>query len=269
MTRAESAGRSSRSTSGAGVQRVVETGHEQCDAPRSYTRTAVPPKTSADSPAERSARHALLAARTSGKLAARLDTGQPEPNSSRLGPKSVSSRLPVGPNVYLREDRFAPKVNAWIAELFDVEHIDETIAALAQASDQDGQARTAAASTQRRLREADATMIRLQRALDAGWEPDALKDQFNAAAAEKRAAEAELAGVSATRQLTPTDIRDLITQVGDVHRIIAKAQKADLAQLYQDLGLSIDYDHTERTAAVTIKPATRTGGTKVGVRGGT
>jgi DNA invertase Pin-like site-specific DNA recombinase len=173
------------------------------------------------------------------------------------------------PNIYLRESRMAPKVNAWISRLFEPKHIDGTIAAMVKASDPDAQARTANASFQRRVREAEAAMARLQRALDAGWEPEALKDQFNAAAAEKRAAQAELAGVAVAQPLTAADVHELLAQVGDVQKIISDARTTDLAQLYQELGLSIIYDDTERTAEVTIDPASRTGSAKVRVRGGT
>ncbi|NEA30751.1 hypothetical protein [Streptomyces sp. SID13031] len=40
-----------------------------------------------------------------------------------------------------------------------------------------------------RVAAADVVMGRLQRALDAGWDPGALREQYNAAVAKKRAAE--------------------------------------------------------------------------------
>jgi 3-isopropylmalate dehydratase small subunit len=65
-------------------------------------------------------------------------------------------------NVYLREDELKAKVNAWVGTLFTPEHIDETA----------------------------------QRAIEAGWDPAALTEQYNAAVAERRSAEAEHRGES-------------------------------------------------------------------------
>lgn len=113
------------------------------------------------------------------------------------------------------------------------------------------------------------TLVPGSRALDAGWEPDVLKDQYNAAVAERRAAETELDATRATAPLTEDDARTLLESIEDVKQTLATAHKADLAQLYQSLGLSISYDHAARVADVTIELASQPGRAKVRVRGGT
>ena len=50
-------------------------------------------------------------------------------------------------------------------------------------------------------------MARLRRALEAGWDPAALTEQYNAAAAEKRFAEAELSAVKVPERVSAEDIR--------------------------------------------------------------
>ncbi|MFI6676732.1 hypothetical protein [Kribbella sp. NPDC050470] len=91
-------------------------------------------------------------------------------------------------NVYLREDHLTRKVNAWIATLFSPEHLAETAEALA-AVEEDHESAFVPVRLAQRIEAAEAAMARLRRALEAGWDPAALTEQYNAAVADKRAAE--------------------------------------------------------------------------------
>lgn len=129
----------------------------------------------------------------------------------------------------------------------------------------DGQA--VEARFKRRISAAQSTMDRLQRAIEAGWDPEGLTDQYNAAVAEKRAAEAGLAAIEPLPKLTAADVRAMIAHLGDMTKALGRANSEDLAQLYQALALSISYDHRMRVAEVSITPATHRVSTCV--RGGT
>ncbi|WP_134004934.1 recombinase family protein [Kribbella sp. VKM Ac-2566] len=171
------------------------------------------------------------------------------------------------PNVYLREDHLTGKINAWIARLFDPAHVDSTVEALADADELADRIETQAKSFRRRIAAAESTMERLRRAIEVGWDPETLTEQYNAAAADKRAAESGLKAVDPLPQLTANDIRALVTQLGDMAKALDHADHKDLAELYEALGLAIAYDHRLQVAEVSITPALR--GVKKCVRGGT
>jgi hypothetical protein len=156
-------------------------------------------------------------------------------------------------------------VNSWIAGLFDPDHLESTVAALVGAQEADP-AEAAQAVFRHRIRSAEEEMARLRRVLDAGWDPEQLTSQYNAAAAEKRAAQAGLDAVEVTERLSAEDVRILVTQLGDTKKVLDRAERADLADLYRALDLAITFDHRKQVAKVSIDPTTHV--VKVGVRGG-
>ncbi|GAA1521963.1 hypothetical protein [Kribbella lupini] len=78
-------------------------------------------------------------------------------------------------------------------------------------------------------------------------------------------AEAALAAIEPTQRLTGDDIRKMITELGDMARVLDSASREDLAELYRALGLAITYDDAQTRADVSISPRV----VKVCVRGGT
>jgi len=172
------------------------------------------------------------------------------------------------PNVYLREDRLLTRVNEWLSGLFDPQRLDQTIGALVDADDSGKQADAMRAALRQRIAAADGTMARLQRALDAGWDPELLTQQYNAAVADKRAAEAELqARPGSGEPVTADEVRQMIADLGDLDDVLASADRQALAELYQAMKLSVTYDHEARAADVSVAPTAH--GAKVRVRGGT
>ncbi|WP_328993677.1 hypothetical protein OG394_04935 [Kribbella sp. NBC_01245] len=88
-------------------------------------------------------------------------------------------------------------------------------------------------------------MRRLQNALEAGWDPEALTSQYNAAVAEKRAAEAGIDSLQPTARLTSTEIRAMVDELGDMKLVLDTADRGDLAELY----------HTRRAQCLSIARA--------------
>jgi hypothetical protein len=121
-------------------------------------------------------------------------------------------------NVYLREDHLTRKVNAWIATLFVPQNLDSTAEALAAVDDEQEARESASIGLTRRIALAEAAMIRLRQTLEAGWDPAALTEQYNAAAADKRAAEAELNAVEVPEHVSAADIREKVHELGDMAR---------------------------------------------------
>lgn len=171
------------------------------------------------------------------------------------------------PNVYLREDHLTAKINSWVARLFDSAHVDSTVEALADANELARSIETQAQSFRRRIAAAESTMERLRRAIEVGWDPEALTEQYNGAVAEKRAAQAGLTAIDPVPRLTAGDMCAMVTHLGDMANALDRADRNDLAELYDALGLAIAYDHRLQVAEVSITPALR--GVKKCVRGGT
>ncbi|WP_432874775.1 recombinase family protein [Kribbella sp. CA-245084] len=171
------------------------------------------------------------------------------------------------PTVYLREDRLAGQVNRWIGGLFSPRNLDSTVAALVGSQDGPDPAQVAEVAFRRRIVAAEAEMARLQRALEAGWDPEQLTSQYNAAVAEKRAALAGMDAIEVTDRLTATEVKQMVAELGDVGKALKRADRGDLADLYKALGVAITFDHREQVAEVFMSPTTRV--VKVGVRGGT
>jgi hypothetical protein len=49
----------------------------------------------------------------------------------------------------------------------------------------------------------------------------------------------------------------MVDQLGDIARALDRANRRDLAELYDALRLAVDYDHCTRVAEVSITPAPR------------
>jgi hypothetical protein len=71
--------------------------------------------------------------------------------------------------VYVREDQLVDGVNEWIGTLVDPENLDQTVAAMVGAQEEFDPAEAAERMFRQRIEAANATMARLQWALEAGW----------------------------------------------------------------------------------------------------
>jgi hypothetical protein len=158
-------------------------------------------------------------------------------------------------------------VNDWIAGLFSPENLDQTVALLVDAQDEEDPMDAAERTFRQRIAAAEAAMTRLLRALEAGWDPEALTSQYNAAVAEKRAALAGLEALEPAERLSGADIRAMVKELGAMKVVLDQAERGDLADLYGALGLEVSYNHKTRVADVSIRPTPRV--VSMRVRGGT
>ncbi|MEU4390157.1 recombinase family protein [Kribbella sp. NPDC023855] len=164
----------------------------------------------------------------------------------------VKEELGHPPTVYLREDHLSDGVNGWIAKLFSPENLDETVAILVGAQGKDDAVDAAEQGFRGRIAAAEGTIGRLQRALEAGWDPEALTGQYNAAVAEKKAALAGLEALEPAERLGASDIRAMVKELGAMKAVLDRADRGDLADLYGALGLEVSYNHKTRVADVSI-----------------
>ncbi|WP_238606690.1 recombinase family protein [Amycolatopsis sp. Poz14] len=165
--------------------------------------------------------------------------------------------------VNLRERTVVEAINGWVGQLFDPEHVDETVAALLSSAG--GGAGNAREVARRRLADAEARLRRFQDAIGAGVDPSAVVDAVNQAQAERAAAKAELESTPAGRRITDAEIYAMIDSLGDVGAALVDAKPAGLARLYGKLNLELRYEPKELAVYVTASP----GVDSECVRGGT
>jgi hypothetical protein len=188
-------------------------------------------------------------------------------NARTLVPESASA-LAHQLQVYLREDLVTPAIDRWIGQLFDPLHRQVTINTLLEADDSSARYEGHLAQLRDRIAAADVAMGQLRRALDAGWDPAALREQYNAAAAEKRSAEAAFTQTPRGEVLNRQELETYIDQLGDIAQALDRAEPEERSQLYASLRLSLIYHHVDQIVDVEVDPlADRVD--KYCVRGGT
>ncbi|WP_202867430.1 recombinase family protein [Kribbella pittospori] len=188
-------------------------------------------------------------------------------NARTLVPGSASA-IAHPRQIYLREDVVTPAINRWIGSLFDAVHRAETIEALLAEDDGEDHRSGHVEDLRGRVRAAKITMDRVRKALDAGWDPVELREQYNAAAAEKRVAEKALASLPTQVTITRSQLETWIDELGDIGAALNASSPEELNQLYGSLRLSLTYYHADQTVDVEVDPlGDRVD--KVCVRGGT
>jgi hypothetical protein len=105
-----------------------------------------------------------------------------------------------------------------------------------------------------RIAAAQVVMGRMQKALDAGLDPAELREQYNAAAAEKHAPEAALARSSRKELLTRSDLKLYVDQPRDIGPVLGRAELEERRQPYESLRLSQVYHHADQIVDVEIDP---------------
>ncbi|WP_328324396.1 recombinase family protein [Kribbella sp. NBC_00382] len=188
-------------------------------------------------------------------------------NARTLVPESATA-LAHPQQIYLREDLVTPALNRWIGELFGPLNRQVTIDLLLEDDDSSARRDEHVAQLRDRVAAADVVMGRLQRALDAGWDPAALREQYNAAVAEKRAAETAITQIPPEAVMSREELAGYIDQLGDMARALERADPEERSQLYGALRLSLVCHHTNQIVDVEVDPlADRV--VKSRVRGGT
>ena len=99
---------------------------------------------------------------------------------------------------------------------------------------------------QAKLADVDRKISALIAAVEAGADLPQLSDQLRRRAAERDGLEAQLRALPRERNLSAEEMREAIAQLGGVAGILATADAAARAKVYQSLGIRLDYDHANR-----------------------
>jgi hypothetical protein len=148
--------------------------------------------------------------------------------------------------VYLREANLLPHLDGWLARLLDPDHLDDTLDALEQASNDHTAIAQQLAAAEQAIADAQRQLTQYRAALGAGADPTEVTAWINQATAAKAAAEAERARLRAT---TPTrldrdTLRRILTQAGGLLTALENADRTRRAALYDKLGIEGIYQPT-------------------------
>lgn len=166
--------------------------------------------------------------------------------------------------VYLREDAVVPRLDTWIAELFDPVNLDRTCEALqavGKSGDDDATAARAEAA-RRKIADCNRRLGKYRDQLDRGTDPAIVTVWIREVQGERLRAEAELGATVPGGQLTKEEIRALVFKLRDIAEVLATTDPKLKQEVYRELGVQVHYDPHQRTVCVSAGPCTteRVGG---------
>ena len=110
-------------------------------------------------------------------------------------------------SVYVREDRIVPKLDEWIATLFDPANLDATCDALEMAGAATEVDHALIEAARRKLADCDSRLAKYRRALDAGADPAIVAGWMAEVHGERLKAEREIGQAQPAGQLTKEQVR--------------------------------------------------------------
>ena len=160
-------------------------------------------------------------------------------------------------SAYVREDRITTRIDIWLAQLFDPEHIEHTIAELTQPAADDALS-PRAEMLRRTIAQLDQKLDRYRDALEAGTNPALIATWTAEVESAMAAAETELAGLGPTSpkpiRNIPGLIADLRQEWGTMAEALGAADGTRKGALLSNLGVLVSYDPLTRRARVTCRP---------------
>ena len=156
----------------------------------------------------------------------------------------------------VREDQLLPTIDRWLAQLFDEDHIDETVSSLANVESND--INTAEEMAARRtIKECDKRIANFETALGVTDDADTIAGfarQIERTRAERKSAELRLRRLTTGKGLTEEEIRTVVQSLADAVELLAAASPEDRRRVYEAAQLEVLYDHENRRAQLSVAP---------------
>lgn len=167
-------------------------------------------------------------------------------------------------SIYVQEDALMPGLDAWLGSLFDDEHLDDTCAVLAGASEPDPEADKRETQLRAAIADCDRKIRNYRQLLDDEDSVTLAAKWIAETQRERKALERQLGQHIPGGQLTAKEVRALVDALRDLVGVLAAADPKDKSELYAQLGVSLSYDPSGN---VTVRAEPR--GVTVRVGGGT
>jgi len=149
-------------------------------------------------------------------------------------------------NVYLPERDILPPLDEWLMLAFVPHRLTESIEAMYDAQPADDRDRVRVQPGDA-VAECDRKIARYREALDAGADPVVVAGWIAEVQARRAEAEAQLhQSQQTTGRLSRDQIRSLVEAIGSIRGVLARAEPADKAEVYKQLGLRLTYQPRPR-----------------------
>jgi site-specific DNA recombinase len=164
--------------------------------------------------------------------------------------------------VYVREALIVPRLDRWLCQQFDHQHLPATCEALAAATQPDFATAQALEAARRTLRECDAQPARYRAALDGGADPTVVAGWIADTQAKRARAKHALTTAGPATRISAAAIRELLEGLPDKVHLLAEAPSDEKAGLYRAFGVNLTYRPARNLVEVTVDPE----GVEAGVR---
>ena len=152
------------------------------------------------------------------------------------------------------ESAIVPKIDEWLARLFDRDHIDETCKALAMADECDGAAEARQEAARLKVADCDRRLAKYRELLDHGAPPAIVCEWMEEVAAEREVAARDLPDCPPPEPLTPSQVKALAKGMKDILWKLATADPKTKAALYTGLGLKLTYQPETDVVEIEARP---------------
>jgi site-specific DNA recombinase len=159
-----------------------------------------------------------------------------------------------------------PTIDGWLGQLFDEDHIEDTVRTLANV-EQDDLATAEKLEARRTIKDCDKRIGNFEIACGATDDPETIAGfarRIERTRSERKGAELRLRRVTTGRGLTEEEIREVVNSLTDAVALLTNASPEDRRRVYETAELEILYDHENHRAQLSVAPRV-TGG----VGGGT
>ncbi|UED87621.1 hypothetical protein [Streptomyces profundus] len=151
-------------------------------------------------------------------------------------------------------------VDGWLTGAFAPERVEHSLTTIDESQPR---ANPQSEALRRTLVDCDRKLARHRAALEAGADPALVAAWSREVQAERLAAETRLQQIGAptgtARRMTRQEIRDLVDALGGLLDALRRADPADKAEVYRQLGLRLTYDHEKQEVLAESRPAPRVG----------
>lgn len=171
-------------------------------------------------------------------------------------------------NLYVREDRLLPHLDAWLVGLFVPSRVEEVARAVVQADALSKREDPAVSRARAAVTDCQHKLERHLAALEAGMDPGLIVARTAEVKRQLAAAEAVVAGAPAPpTPLSIEQVADTLATLYEVPPLLDGADPADRGELYRALGVALAYRRSGDLEEVRLQVSIGVGGKRVG--GGT
>ncbi len=161
----------------------------------------------------------------------------------------------------VREDQLTPVIDGWLAQLFDNDHIEQTIETLTGVNlEESGPTEELAA--RREIRQIDKRIANFETALGLTEDPESLAGftrRIEQARAERTTVERRLRQTTRGTGLSKTEIRRAAENLAEAITLLSTASAEDRRRVYETAQLEVLYDHENRRAQLSVAPGVCSG----------